>query len=68
MNVPALSERTLQRDIEKGDFSSGPEVQGSMVACSKYTLHMLKASCLQQFTGNCILHVQLASLLSVLLL
>lgn len=27
MNVPALSERTLRRDIEKSTFSTGPEIQ-----------------------------------------
>ena len=27
VNVPALSERTLRRDIEKGDFSTGTEIQ-----------------------------------------
>lgn len=27
MNVPALSERTLRRDIEKGDISIGSEIQ-----------------------------------------
>lgn len=27
MNVPALSERTLQRDLEKGSFSTGSEIQ-----------------------------------------
>ena len=27
VNVPALSERTLRRDIEKTDISTGPEIQ-----------------------------------------
>ena len=27
VNVPALSERTLRRDIEKGGFSTGSEIQ-----------------------------------------
>ena len=27
MNVPALSERTLRRDIETSGFTTGPEVQ-----------------------------------------
>lgn len=45
MNVPALSERTLRKDIEKSDFSSGPKFQVGMAACPKYTL--LKTSCLQ---------------------
>lgn len=27
MNVPALSERTLRRDIEKNDISTGSEIQ-----------------------------------------
>ena len=27
MNVPALSERTLRRDIAKAEVSTGPEIQ-----------------------------------------
>ena len=30
MNVPALSERTIRRDIEKGNVSTGPEIQVCM--------------------------------------
>ena len=33
MNVPALSERTLRRDIEKGVFSTGSEIQVPLLLC-----------------------------------
>ena len=39
MNVPGLSERTLRRDIEKSDFSPGPEIQVSMVVFKTHRSH-----------------------------
>ena len=37
MNVPALSERTLHRDIEASGFTTGPEVQVITVDSAKYS-------------------------------
>ena len=32
MNIPALSERTLRRDIASGEFTTGPEIQVWLVS------------------------------------
>ena len=33
VNVPAISERTLRRDIEKAEVSTGPEIQVIRITC-----------------------------------
>ena len=36
MNIPALSERTLRRDIASGEFTTGPEIQVSEIFLTNY--------------------------------